>query len=507
MALSHPARPTVLTDQPHAVPIESVPLWQAINQHSLVSMADLAGRITYVNDNFVRLSGYSREELIGQNHRIVKSTVQDTSFWFGMWKTVSSGQVWRGDVCNRARDGSLYWVNTQISPVFDAHGRTEKYLSIRTDISALKKATVELELTQALQAANEALALSKFYLRAILDLSPDGFVSFDADRRVKYANPAFTRMTHIRLDQIIDRNEQVLEELLASQCSAGCQSLAFEAMRQCSGMPCRHLLELSHGACRNLVLVLQQSDSGPVSQTLYLRDISHETAVDRMKSEFLTTAAHELRTPMASIYGYAELLATEELDPASRTEFTEVLFRHSRGMVAVLDDLLDMARIEARHSLDFVFETTSAHELIKDAAREFRLPPGRLAPMLKLPLEPLHVLADRQKLLQVIQNVLSNAYKYSPQGSSVVIELLPSTSLANTAPKVCIRITDQGIGMTPEQQSRVFERFYRADTSGKMLGTGLGMSIVHEIVTLHGGTVELSCLSGLGTSVTLWLPV
>jgi signal transduction histidine kinase len=127
--------------------------------------------------------------------------------------------------------------------------------------------------------------------------------------------------------------------------------------------------------------------------------------------------------------------------------------------------------------------------------------------MLKLPLEPLYVLADRQRLLQVIENVLSNAYKYSPQGSSVVIELLPSTSLANTAPKVCIRITDQGIGMTPEQQSRVFERFYRADTSGKMLGTGLGMSIVHEIVTLHGGTVELSSLSGLGTSVTLWLPV
>jgi signal transduction histidine kinase len=175
-------------------------------------------------------------------------------------------------------------------------------------------------------------------------------------------------------------------------------------------------------------------------------------------------------------------------------------------MVAVLDDLLDMARIEARRSLDFVFETISAHELLQDAAGEFRLPLGRLAPTLKLPLEPLHVLADRQKLLQVIQNVLSNAYKYSPQGSSVAIELLPSTSLANTAPQVGIRITDHGIGMTPEQQSRVFERFYRADTSGKTLGTGLGMSIVHEIVTLHGGTVELRCSLGMGTSVTLWLP-
>ena len=622
----------MLTEQTPALPIESGPLWQAINQHSLVSMADLTGHITYANDNFVRLSGYSREELLGQNHRIVKSGVQDDTFWASLWATISSGHVWAGEVCNRARNGSLYWVNTQISPVFDAHGCVEKYLSIRTDISALKKAADELELTQALKAANHGLRLGKFYLHAVLDslpyqfwlkdvdgrylvasqvladacgraspvelvgrtdfdlwpqevaqnfrridddvvrsqqaqnrevlqqaggncrwsevfikplfaenaqvcgtvglshdisarklaqieleqrtalldtileLSPDGLVSFDACRRVKYANPSFTRMTHIGLNQIIDRDEQVLADLLACRCSPSGRFPGFEAMRQSCGDGNRHLLELSSDVKRDLEMVLRQSDGGWVSQILYLRDITHETAVDRMKSEFLTTAAHELRTPMASIYGFAEILATQELDAASRAEFTEVLFRHSRGMVAVLNDLLDLARIEARRGLDFVLETTSVHDLIKAAVREFELPSGRLAPALRHALAPVLVLADASKMLKAIRNVLSNAYKYSPQGSDVAIDILPPKSLADTVTHVGIRITDHGIGMTPEQQSHVFERFYRADTSGKTLGTGLGMSIVHEVVSLHGGTVDLSSHLGLGTSVTLWLP-
>ena len=103
-------------------------------------------------------------------------------------------------------------------------------------------------------------------------------------------------------------------------------------------------------------------------------------------------------------------------------------------------------------------------------------------------------------------NVLSNAYKYSPAGGAVQIAIIAPTHHGETAHRVGLRITDQGIGMTPEQLARVFERFYRADTSGQFLGTGLGMSIVHEIMQLHGGTVVLESTPAIGTSVTLWLP-
>jgi len=118
---------------------ESQTLMDAINKYSIVSIADPAGNITFANERFSQISGYSNEELIGKNHRIIKSDAQPEGFWAEVWKTISSGYVWHGEVCNRAKDGSPYWVDTVIAPYFGDHG-IEKYISIRTDISASKRA-------------------------------------------------------------------------------------------------------------------------------------------------------------------------------------------------------------------------------------------------------------------------------------------------------------------------------------------------------------------------------
>jgi PAS domain S-box-containing protein len=119
---------------------ESQALMEAIDQHSIVSIADPAGNIIGINDKFCSISGYSREELLGQSHRVVKSEAQPNEFWSAMWKTISSGYTWRDVVCNRAKDGSLYWVDTSISPFFDASGAIEKYISIHTDVTAARLA-------------------------------------------------------------------------------------------------------------------------------------------------------------------------------------------------------------------------------------------------------------------------------------------------------------------------------------------------------------------------------
>jgi signal transduction histidine kinase len=143
--------------------------------------------------------------------------------------------------------------------------------------------------------------------------------------------------------------------------------------------------------------------------------------------------------------------------------------------------------------------------LIEATLNNFKPPVGRDAPQWLSPWDAGTVWVDAQQTQKAIVNVLSNAYKYSPGGGAVQIKLLRLSS-ATEAPLVGIAISDQGIGMTTAQQACVFERFYRADTSGKILGTGLGMSIVHEIVALHGGRVELNSEPGAGTSVTLWFP-
>jgi len=128
---------------------ENEGLLTTIRMHTIFSEADHEGRIVEVNDNFCRISGYGRAELFGQDHRIVNSGVHDRAFWLDMWRTVSSGKPWRGEICNRAKDGSLYWVDSIIAPFAGADGRIEKYISVRSDITAAKAAEQKLRASQA----------------------------------------------------------------------------------------------------------------------------------------------------------------------------------------------------------------------------------------------------------------------------------------------------------------------------------------------------------------------
>jgi signal transduction histidine kinase len=206
---------------------------------------------------------------------------------------------------------------------------------------------------------------------------------------------------------------------------------------------------------------------------------------------------------MASIYGFTELLMTQDFDKAERRDILDTIYRQSELMISIINELLDLARIEARRGKDFTIERVDVGELLRDVVGGFKTPDGRPSPTEPSSGGPLWVSADRKKLIQAVSNVISNAYKYSPGGGTVGIELVPPTS---DVPLLGIRIVDHGIGMTPEQLARVCERFYRADVSGKIPGTGLGMSIVKEIVELHGGQLELTSKVGAGTTVTLWLP-
>lgn len=116
----------------------------AVNQHAIISIADQQGNITYVNDKFCDVSGYSTRELLGQNHRIVKSGVHPPAFYQNIWQCIARGQVWQGEICNRRKDGSLYWVESTITPFLDQRGKPYQYVSIRTDITHVKAAEVAL---------------------------------------------------------------------------------------------------------------------------------------------------------------------------------------------------------------------------------------------------------------------------------------------------------------------------------------------------------------------------
>lgn len=346
-------------------------------------------------------------------------------------------------------------------------------------------------------------------LNAIFALSPDGFVSFDRERRVKYVSPAFGQMIPDGTDRLPGMSEDEFSQWLAKLCAPGTPFVGVSKLREQEGKERpghRELLELDHFGQRLLQIGFRSSESKSVSQILYFRDVTSEATVDRMKSEFLSTAAHELRTPMASIFGFSEVLLTLDNDAQLRAEFLGIIHRQSQVMVHILDELLDLARIEARRGKDFDFKPLCIQELVNDLTVSFKCPSGRSAPDLLMHQVPLYALADSGKLRQAILNVLVNAYKFSPDGGPVQIAISAERS-KESGSNLFVDITDQGIGMTPDEVSKVCTRFYRADSSGKVPGTGLGMSIVKEIVELHRGGLVIESQPGQGTRVRIRLPL
>ena len=346
-------------------------------------------------------------------------------------------------------------------------------------------------------------------LDAIFSLSSDGLVVFSANGELAYANAALTELTgvtvhagqtHQAFDAALIANCEKPEQFLHAQSSNTGKVMEIALIR-----PVRRLLRREHRVNERGQLVL------------YFRDITAEADVARMKSEFLSTAAHELRTPMVSIFGFVELLLNRKYSEEAQRNLLQVIHRQSKLLISMVNELLDLARIEARAGKDFELAVLPIRTLVEDACAAVAIPEGTHTLTLELPPADWLVEYDAAKMLQALGNVLSNAVKYSPQGGEVRVTVLQrladsSVSVGDKAlvekqhtAFIGIAVQDHGIGMTPEQCSHAFERFFRADTSGNIPGTGLGLCLVKEIVELHGGQVDLQSSPGHGTTVTLWL--
>ncbi len=245
----------------------------------------------------------------------------------------------------------------------------------------------------------------------------------------------------------------------------------------------------------------------------YFHDITEDFQLATLKNNFLATAAHELRTPLTTILGFSELLSTQEINKQESQELASSIFRHSVRLSELLNDLLDLAKIDDKttntlrpKTLDLVPLVTSTIESISLKRDEKRFIGGHEVTLHVGSVAPWMATVDQEKIRRAILNLLSNATKYSAETSPITCSI--NGLQKNDQHYIEIAVSDQGIGMTADQLEHAFMRFWRADsTSGSTPGTGLGLSLVKEITEAHHGTVHIRSEYGVGTTVSIVLPV
>jgi len=350
-------------------------LKQAIDEHAIVSGTDKAGRINTVNQQFCDISGFSKEELMGQNHRMLKSDEHPKSLYETMWKTIASGQIWHGEVKNFKKGGGFYWVKATIVPFLDLKGKPFKYISIRTDITKVKEQEQELE---------AALIEAK--------------------------------------------------------------------------------------------------------------------AATAAKSDFLANMSHEIRTPMNAILGMSYLALQTDLSLKQRG-YVDKVHGSAKGLLGIINDILDFSKIEA-NKMEIEEVPFSLDEVVNNLLTVATLNAQQKGLDLEVHVEdgtPSHLMGDPLRLGQVLLNLVNNAIKFTEAGE--VALFVKATKRTDTNLVLQFEVKDTGIGLSKEQQEKLFRSFSQADssTTRKYGGTGLGLSIAKKLTELMGGEIWVKSEAGQGS--------
>jgi PAS domain S-box-containing protein len=366
-------------------------------------------------------------------------------------------------------------------------------------------ATIESEVAAgALRRALKIQRDNEAAMAGLLNKLPEGFMLLDAEGIVLSANPAAERLFGAGPGQLAQRTAG---ELLSSEIGP-----LLQQVREGTGSQLQATARCLDGetfAVEFSASMVYMSDNE--RYVVIVRDVTQrrenerrDRATDARRRHYFVTATHELRTPMASVVGFTELLLKRDFSPESMREFIGIIHVQATRLVTLINEMLDLARIESGGSQAFeigphdaaaVITTTIAglDGLVEESTIHVDVAPG---------LPP--VLADAAKLQQALLNLIGNAVKYSAEDSP--IDVGANAALHDDRPAVAFHVRDRGVGMTPDQQARAFDAFYRSGEKRDVVGSGLGLTIVQEIVKLHGGAVQLESAPGAGTTVTLLLP-
>lgn len=332
----------------------------------------------------------------------------------------------------------------------------------------------------ALGADRDAASVDRI-VTAALDALPSGVVIADPSGSILFKSAAAKSISGVRhVDVLVD---EAVESMMRSAVNIETQYRRFET----AGTP-----------SRAFDIRTKRISNGPIIGTV--EDVTERSRIDTVRTDFVANLSHELKTPIGGIAALADTM-TGETDPQVLERLASRIVSESYRLSRIVDDLLDLSRIEFGGADDW--ELVAMQEVVNEVVARTQHEALRSSVVIESKVaDDAYVMGDRMQLVSALQNLVSNAVKYSGDGKKVLIEVQATAELVSVA------VVDQGIGIAAKDHQRIFERFYRVDRarSRSTGGSGLGLSIVRHIVSNHGGTVSVVSEEGRGSTFTVVLP-
>ncbi len=472
----------------------------ALDEHAIVAITDAQGKITYVNDKFCAISKYSRAELLGQDHRLINSGHHSKKFIRDLWTTIARGQVWHGEIKNRAKDGSFYWVDTTIVPFLNDDGKPRQYVAIRADITGRKR-------------AQEEAAREQARFRLIFESTPVGIAYAIVQPDGQYQriiNDAHLRICGLTREQ--DKSPGIYQRLVHPEDALRQQKLADELLgpdrtgkislekrfvkldgevvwvaftfqrRKCADGNYEELTTVVDiNDLKNAEAEIRQLNA-ELEQRVARRTVELEAANKELEA-FSYSVSHDLRAPLRAVNGFAGIVLDDfgPLLPDAGRNYLERIRNGGQRMGELIDDLLAFSRLsrlamnrQPVNSMRIVQESLDELKpLLEDRQIELRI--GELPTCQGDPL----------LLKQVWINLLSNAIKYSRDRAPAIVEV----GCTRDDGENVYFVRDNGVGFDMQYVGKLFGVFQRLHRADEFEGTGVGLAIVQRIIHRHGGRV------------------